>query len=242
MYCIDSVIKSKKYFEYLKINRGIINGANFENLRASNQTGFEAIIKLQKSIILKLDRNFDDLDKPASQGFDLSKLEALKEKSNKNFFQDMDKIKTGKNIPYQKNTVLEANILDLGNEHVSVPVSKVPAKSTNNDDLFGLDFGTKPSGIQMADDLLNFGDITSKTKTQQSYKQENVVQPSNNDFLFDLGSSVSTTKTGSDSISFTKPEKSMDLNLMSFTNDLLLEKPSDQKSNQKTDPFNFIVF
>lgn len=172
MYCVESLLKNRKYFEHLKANKRILNDSRFDEIRSANASGYETIVKLQKSIAGKLEGEFDSMDKPATQGFDLSKLEEMKEKSNKNFFEDMNKIKAGKGVgskaakggndddllglgvagPQAKTEVAKQikkdDFLDLQSDFMNLSVGTKPAQQSSGNDFLDLGFGSQPDQSQ----------------------------------------------------------------------------------------------
>ena len=177
MYCIESLLRNKKYFEFLRTNKRVLTDHNFEDAKGSSQSVNDTLVKLHRSVLAKLGGEFEDLDKPSSQGFDLTKLEAMKEKSTQNFFQDMNKIKTGKGGMTGKAGKTGHGDDDLLGLSHDVPMTK---RKTPNDDLMGLQddlsglgFGEAKANVVKegpksanTDDLLNIGfDMTVVTPT-----------------------------------------------------------------------------
>lgn len=258
MYCVEALLRNRRYFEHLKGNRRIVSESGFEEVRGSNQSGFEAIVKLQKTVLGKLEGSFEDLDKPSSQGFDLTKLEAMKEKTNKNFFEDMNKIKAGKGAPVKtvKQTGGEDDILGLG-------VDTPPAKTGQTDGLLDLnsDFGgmslatakapVAQPGKAKPDDFLDLGfdnhiPPTSgpKSTTGGLDMFDFVAKPSTQGTT-----SVPNYNTGLDPLlSFNAPSAALHTQppvTASSPGNFLADDaaPQPKKAGQgSSDPFNFIVF
>ena len=221
----------------------------FEEVRGASASGFEAISKLHKQLLNKIKGKFEDLHRPVSQGFDMSKLDELKEKSNKAFFADMTKIKTGKsqNIKNQTESVTENDIFGI-----STP-SKPVIKQDHSSDLLELEnemagfrVSNEPKNDKgLSNDFLDFDFAKPVTqKTQNDSKQNNLDD-------FDLMNLMTANKTttmpvSDDYVMFSKTVKpnsqsSFDLSTSNLVPDFPKAKAETSK-NQTADPFNFIVF
>lgn len=268
MYCVEALLKNKKYFDYLKANRRILTDSQFEEIRGASASGYEAVCKLHRSVLAKLEGEFDDLDKPSAQGFDMAKLEAMKEKTNKNFFEDMNKIKAGKGTTAKtvKTTGNDDDILGLGVG--GQPTAKAPVAKTGNGDLMdlgndmlGLDFGTKPAQAQPVaqkkDDLFDLG-FGAPQATVHSSKPA----PQNNN-LGDFDILDLNPKSNAPSMPVTTKHPPMDplfnfggpaptsapkpvpaTNFLGTDDFMIYAKKDSSKPKQSSggDPFNFIVF
>lgn len=257
MYCVEALLRNKRYFEYLKNNRRVVTDSTFEEVRGSNQSGFEAISKLQKTVLGKLEGAFEDLDKPSSQGFDLAKLEAMKEKTNKNFFEDMNKLKANKGGPAKtvKHTGGDDDILGLG-------VETAPARPANSDGLLDLhsDFGNLSLGNSKAqtvqpkkDDILDLGFDHHTPSAPAPGPKTNTGDFDMLDLVAKPSSQASTPTpayhTGLDPLlSFDTPTNAVRTQPPAQPSNpglFLSDDPAPQpkKASQgASDPFNFIVF
>lgn len=227
----------------------MISETNFEEVKGVSVSGFEAISKLHKQLWNKIEGKFEDLDRPVSQGFDMSKLDALKEKSNKAFFADMTKIKTGKsqNIKNQTESVLENDIFGI-----STP-SKPIIKQDHSSDLLELE--NEMAGFQVANKPKNDNGLSNdfldldfaKPVTQKTQNDSKLNNLGDFDLMNLMTANRTTTKPVSDDcVMFSKTvqpnsQSSFDLS----TSNLVLDFPkakAETSKNQTADPFNFIVF
>lgn len=226
----------------------------------SSQTASETILKLQKQILSKLELNFEDSDKTPIQGFDMSKLEALKEKSNKNFFSDMDKIKTGKHTNDKKllSTAHDNNdFLNLGvkNETLNNLSVKQNQELLNND-FINLDFDVKQQQPQKTnikdDDILNLGVFTDDSKKDNPIKTQTPQIYNDFDLGLNFGSKQENNKNTAlqdqKSYEFLSFDLNPKVNPMSLakedTNQFISlgNNTQESKKSGQVDPFNFIVF
>lgn len=259
---METLLKNRKYFDYLKANKRILTDSQFDEVRSANASGFETIVKLQRSILAKLEGEHEDLDKPTSQGFDLSKLEAMKEKTNKNFFEDMNKIKAakggaGKGGAGKAGPEADDDLLGLGEQ---VGDTRPQAKVSPNDifdlqgDLMGMNLTGKPAISQPKpankDDFLDLGfggPAPTNTQPNPHQKTSNYahfdmldlappsgpkIAPPANDPLLNFGHPA--------------PAKNPAFDLNFASSDLFLgetKREADKpKPPSQSDPFNFIVF
>lgn len=196
------------------------------------------------------------MDKPTNHGFDLSKLEALKDKSNKNFFQDMDKIKTGKTTGTKKQ-IDDGDLLNMGTEYTQLQkTSPIKIEHNLNEEFFEIGFiGQSSKKPKQEENLMDIGHILGNS---EDIFNKPMIEPSKSiqqkstgvDFTFDFigptNSSIVPSKQIDNLISFGKPEPVKTIDIFEHpATDLLLDKKSDKKEIQKSapsDPFNFIVF
>lgn len=264
------MLKNRKYFDYLKANKRILNDSRFDEIRSANASGYETIIKLQKGIAAKLEGEFDNLDKPTTQGFDLSKLEEMKEKSNKNFFEDMNKIKAGKGVGNKvSKTTTDDDLLGLGGvqkPEVKTEVTKQAKKDDLLDlqsDFMNLNVSAKPVQQKSGNDFLDLG-FGAQPVQSQSHNTQAKSKTNAND-LFDLGMVDLTPKP---TPAFQQPKPTP--NTVNFDPLFSFDQPSQSKAQNNTahnqfetvdtflgevksqpqkpappkssDPFNFTVF
>lgn len=110
LYCIDALLKNKKYFTYFSKNRGIFEDFGMEKLRGENPSGFKNLEKLLQEIKTKLNGEFET-QHVKGDNFDLNMLEQMKEKTNQQFFNQMEGLsKEEKQKPKEQK---KDNLLDL---------------------------------------------------------------------------------------------------------------------------------
>ena len=242
-------MRSRKYFEYLKANSRLISEHSFEEIRAVSGSGFDAISKLHKQLLAKISGTFEDLEKPVSHGFDMSKLDALKEKGNKAFFEDMNKIKTGKSGKNQVTGFSEEDIFGI-----SAPAKQTTAPQKTSDlleldkEMLGLHVRSEPK--QQKDNKNDFLDLDFTKQVPIGTTTVNATpnKPTPNSFGdFDLmGLSTNTTRPSDDLVSFAKTPQPQSQPSFDLSNsDLVLDVPKktvESTQKQSADPFNFIVF
>jgi len=212
---------------------------------------------------------FDQSEKQGANVFDISKLESLKEQSNKNFFEKMQNIKQGKVVAEPKDVRSQAkaeenNFLDLDFGSNVAPVQTKTAAQTHSNNYDNiLDFDSVPQSKQTHQppvkqansdfDLL--GDFSSNLNVGAHQKK-----PASTDNLLDFTGGMPGQQLHQQSnhnygnsafeISFdNKPippkldssSPKTDYTQMNFT--LLGSSEDKPKSSKKDkDPFDFIVF
>ena len=210
---MEALLRNKRYAEFLRNYGAQILDNSFEAARSESKSGYDSLIKLQGQISDKLAGPLDQIDKPQTGTFDLSKLETLKEQGNKNFFDKMNNIKQGKkgNEGAKETKGSTDDFLELNLTERSGPTKTETKPTKKGDDLLDLDDfdvidnntnkGTNPVHIKKTTesdfDLLDtqFGDLSVKkpeVKTPQLnehdfFAQTNITptKPKNDD-LFDL--------------------------------------------------------
>lgn len=222
-------MKIKKYFNFLKENRDKFVDLDYSYLKSQSQTAHESVIKVQEKIQGKLADSYENQDKKQQSQFDITKLESIKEKTNKNFFEKMENLKSTKKpgqTHKQPETIDNDDLLDLD--------AGTPNPNPKDDDLFNLEFGsspkkqnTKPSNAYNDLDLLASNEKVSKPKNQDS------------DFLIDFQQDLSVSK----------PVERKNDNIINsdIFKGLNGEDGGDKKKESKAkvedkDPFDFIAF
>jgi hypothetical protein len=254
----------------LKANKSEIFSLIFEDVAQTSKSGFESISKLRSSILERLNGSFDQSEKQGGNVFDVSKLEALKEQGNKNFFEKMQEIKQGKTVVAQKDGHGQSNTsgasfleLDFGGQ--SAPINHKPVaqtQSSSDHDILIFDPVQQPKPIHPSlstkqgndFDLLNDFSSNLNIGNQQS-------KLANSDNLPDFIGHTTTTQTSHQQPNYAfnnsafevnfdskptlpkpnDPSPPVDYKQINFT---LLASNDDKTKNGKKDkdPFDFIVF
>ncbi len=270
MYCIEALIKHKRYFEFLKANKSDIFSLTFDDVAQTSKSGFESISKLRSSVLERLNSGFDQSEKQGGNVFDVSKLEALKQQGNKNFFEKMQEIKKGKPVAEPKESHSQSNTdannfldLDFGSQPAQVKKNPVAQSQSN---AYGdlLDFNPIPPSkhtpqVQSSNkggsdfDLLNdfSSNLNIKPQPNKSIGSDNLldltgtipVQSLNQQHNYSFGNSGFEVNFDSRQIVPKMNESSpgTDFSNMNFG---LLTSAHDKAKNAKKDkdPFDFIVF
>ena len=191
MYCIEILIKNKRFFDYLKANQAILNDNTFDELKSSGN--FETISKLKHQIQERFERNFDEQHKNQNQGFDFGKLDDMKKETNLSFFQKMSVIKTGGQTQDKQKNNMDEDILGLGETGFKSQndKNKNGQKSKTNDaddDIFGIGNSSHKGQViqsstnktnEVDDDIFGLGGNDQVPKIKPSYQQNH----SNDDIL-----------------------------------------------------------
>lgn len=214
----------------MKEHRSSFIDLDYSYLKSQSQTTFDSVHKVQEKIQHKLDDSFENQDRKPQSQFDIGKLEQIKEKTNKNFFDKMESLKTTKKCTMTQDNKLSTNTDDL------LDLDPVCNKD-NNDDLFDFDVGSAPKKTVQQNidpysglDLLNSDDPVIKPSVQ------------GDDFVFDfqqnMNVSRSIQKKGG---SLIDDDMFKDLNT-GVQNDYKLTKNEGNAIRQNKDPFDFIEF
>ena len=132
-------------------------------------------MKVYDKINDKLDGDFFDQNKKMNNQFDITKLDAMKEKSSKNFFDKMNDLKGKKGTKKKEET---DDLLDMGtNDNVKqVPVT---------DDLLDFDVSTPVQNTksQQTNGTVDFDLLDIGKKSEEK-------KPVANDLMFDFDNSM----------------------------------------------------
>lgn len=204
---------------------------SFGYLKSQSQTAHDSVVGVQEKIQSKLDDNFEGQDKKAQNAFDIGKLEQIKEKASKNFFENMESLKQKKKQPGKQ----DDDLLDFDPND-----NKQVAQQNTGNDLMDMDFGSnKQTPVvkqQVADpygglDLLDAEvQQVSKPKTQD------------NDLLFDFQQNMNIGNNGP------KPSGGLldDDMFGDLTGGMRAEeskkKDESKSKGQGSDPFDFLAF
>ncbi len=136
---MESLIKQKKYFEFLKKHQEIIDDLDIQGISENKKNRINTLEKLSKKIKNKLE-NFDQKNQKIGQ-FDMSKLEQMKEQGNKNFFEKMYNLKQKNPKKKQKNNN-GLNLLELNQ-----------SEKKQSTDLFDMNLDLEPKQQPQTNDL-----------------------------------------------------------------------------------------
>lgn len=237
------MLKLRKYFNFLKTNRATFIDLNYGYLKSQSATAYDSVMGIQERVQQKLDDTFENQDKKQVAQFDIGKLEQIKEKANKNFFENMETRKKGKQGVVTQNNKAD-DLLDLDPTD-GKPASTQPKTKVADDDIFGDDFNitntqtNAPKTQKKADpygdlDLLDDGIQVQKPQVQKPQTQDT-------DLMFDfqqnmnLGN-VDNKKTGG----LLDDDMFGDIAVGIRADDA---KKNDSKAKaQVSDPFDFMSF
>lgn len=226
-YALEYLIKNRKFFECLKFNLERLKEVDF-SAGGEGATNQEAMGKLKQSLVERLGRNFDEPE-TKNAGFDLSKLESLREKSNAKFFEKMENLKKGK-----KND----DIFDID----AAPAKPAP----KTDDILEMAVSSKastfhPSSSNHHDDFLSLNPQVPEKKQEVKANQPKKDSAD----LFDLASTITTPAATSkkDEIVFEKvaPKKDQKDDFFGqFDMGISLKKKEEEVKKVAKDPFDFL--
>lgn len=159
LYCIDYLLKQKKYFEFLKKKMEILDCVDLESFKEVSKNSFSNMRKMMQRIRKKLDKNFEDCK---AKGFDMSKLEGIKKSTNQNFFENMEKLKKKdkkKDLGFLGNEDEKEKDLDLLNFEFEGKNGKIEVNQKN--------------GIKDKEDLIDvFGNFDVGGKVEEKKKDD----------------------------------------------------------------------
>lgn len=235
MYCIDRLLRIKKYFNFLKENRSTFVDLDYSYLKSQSQTAFESVQDVKEKVQGKLSDSFENQDNKPKGQFDIAKLESIKEKTNKNFFEKMETLKSTK-----KHTAPQG--ISKGNADDLMDIDTTQKNPThNNEDLIDLDFSSepakptispnsKPSNAYSDFDLLMTDDKVNKPQTKHD------------DLLLDFNQDLTISKNADKKIgSLIDDDIFKDLGA-SARNEHKNERSNGKVELNDKDPFDFIAF
>ena len=189
LYCIDFLLKQKKYFDFMKKKIEIVNVVEEEEFKEVKKSAWKNIKKLKKKILGKLEGNFCD---GKMKGFDMKKLEDIKESSNKNFFAKMENLKKKENLNFLENSGKKKNDMDLLDfdfeKKNEVKIKKIEEKKKKENlvdifDVFNIESGDKKNLEMKNKKNENLGnlDIFGFSENKDKVNKKNIT----NDFIFE---------------------------------------------------------
>ena len=166
---------------------------DYSYLRGQSQTAYDSVVGVQEKIQQKLEDSFENQDKRQQNGFDIGKLEQIKEKTNKNFFDKMETLKNTKKGATGPQTSKGGDLLDLDSVGGNAPVG-----DNNDDDLFGLDLGTTkkapPAQPQKQKSDPYGGLDLLDAEVRPVIHQQPKLQVQDNDLMFDFQQNLTVNK------------------------------------------------
>ena len=212
---------------------------SYAYLKSQSQTAYDSVVGVQERVQQKLDGEFENQDKKQTAQFDIGKLEQIKEKANKNFFENMETRKKGKagaNAQSNKG----GDLLDLDPTDVKPAPKQANTGALDDDDILGFDLpsNSKPAPPRPAQkqadpygglDLLDDDVTVHKPKAQDA------------DLMFDFQHNLSVSKPAD--------KKSGGLLDDDMFGDLAMgmraedtKKAESKAKAQGNDPFDFMAF
>ena len=269
MYCLETLLKHKRFFEYMKASKSELFALTFDEVAVASKSGLESISKLRSGMLERLAGGYEQGEKQGAT-FDISKLESLKEQGNKNFFAKMQNIKQGKTGPAEskQKTKQEPEFFEMEftpdqpKAHGQVHVGQ---HAHDEDDFLGLKVapqGNAPQKTHAHTAQVDNFDLLGNFSKNVAIKPNSttVQQPApktTNDGLLDFNhfaptqSSQKTSPVPGFDVNFDPKPQAPKLETPQTTGfsdmglNLLLNEKDNKSSqpNQKgKDPFDFIVF
>lgn len=205
---------------------------DFSYLKAHSQTAYDSVSGIQAKVQNKVANSYEDQDKKTHNQFDITKLESIKEKTNKNFFEKMETLKSTKKTTVSHGNGQDKDVgdlldLDTGNNQ----------KPTDNGDLINLDVDNSPMK-QPSKPTNGYGDLDLLASEDKPKAQKS----KNDDFLIDFQQDLTISKPAD--------KKTGDLLDSDLLSDMNIKPKVDTKPNNKEskpepqskDPFDFIAF
>jgi len=222
-------LKIKKYFNFIKENRNTFVDLDYSYLKTQSQTAYESVISIQEKIQHKIADTFENQDRKQQIQFDMTKLETIKEKTNKNFFEKMETLKnTKKTVTNSNNQTNQTDdLLDLDTDNVN--------QSKAKNDLFNLDFDDTPHK-QTTKTKDVYGDLDLLASDEKNKVSKTV----NTDLLIDFQDNLNVSKPVQK-----KADNLIDSDMFKDLNPVSKPEVKVKENNilsQQKDPFDFISF
>lgn len=215
----------------MKEHRSTFIDLDYSYLKSQSQTAFDSVYKIQEKIQHKLDDSYENQDRKPQGQFDIGKLEQIKEKTNKNFFDKMETLKNTK-----KGTATQENMSANKTDDL-IDLDPVDNKNNIDDDLFGLDLDSTPKKtVQVNNDRYGGLDLLGN--------DDLVIKPSiqGDDLLFDFQQNMNISKPiNKKGGSLIDDDMFRDLDTV-MQKDSMTKKTEGKSTDQNKDPFDFIAF
>lgn len=205
---------------------------DYSYLKSQSQTAFESVCKVQEKIQAKLSDTFENQDKKPQGQFDITKLENIKEKTNKNFFDRMETLKT------TKKPIGSSNGQSAPNDDLLDLEASGKKQAKKDDDFFNLDF-TNPAPVKVTPQPLNLYSNIDLLASNEKIPQTKAMD---HDLLLDFQTDLTITKpTEKKQLSVIDDDMFRGLSTSVTHNANNNENKTKVAINDK-DPFDFIAF
>lgn len=227
----------------MKAHRSTFIDLDYSYVRSQSQTSYDSIVGVQEKIQQKLEDSFENQDKRLQSGFDIGKLEQIKEKTNKNFFDKMETLKSSKRGAKGEQASKGGDLLDLD----AVGENKPQGGNNDDDDLFGLDLGTakKPqpqSSHQQKSDPYGGLDLLD-SDVQPVKRPDPHPQSQGNDLMFDFQQNLNINKHAPNNGGGLIDDDDMFGDIgTGMRSEEAKNKVDSKPKGQGADPFDFLAF
>ena len=235
---MERLLKVRKYFAFLKANRGTFVDGNYSGLKAQSATAFDTVAKVQAQIQQKLEDSFENQDKKAQVTFNIGKLEQIKMQANNDFFKNIDAKKQDRATGGKKS--------DKNNGLIDLEVGEAePVRNNANKDLGDdlMDFDVVPVGKQQPaqkkqGDSYGHLDLLDDAPVP---KQNNAVKQ-DTDLLFDFQHNLSVKPQDNKNTGGLLDDDMFGDIGASIRSEVAKNEKDNKAKAQSNDPFDFMAF